>query len=648
MDFLSNVFRSLLFFFDQIIYGFIPKVYDFIEILAKQTLFSEGEIKGIADNIYAILGVFMLFRVAFILLNAIIDPDKLTDKERGASKVFTRLVVAIILIVAIPFAFDYAFRLQNAILESNVISKIIIGTDANAETASAGNEIGRTTLSAFISCKDNSTDCQTNLGNAMKDAFPANGATSSFSALSDLINAKNTSGNEDYTYNYTPGISTVCGGFILALLISFCFDVAVRIVKLGFLQLISPIAVVGYIEPKGEVFSKWLKMCISTFINLFVRLITISFVVYIIILVKNMSFFGEVGDTTTDPTTAAFIKIFVIIGALIFAKEAPKMISKLLNIEEGTVTDINPFKKLGAMAGAGFIGGATALALKPVAGTVGALGGGMASSAKGGSFKAGAMEGFTKGAKGITGKGGVGNLGKQLGGVAGAWRQGSNAGATIATGKDTKTGIINDIGQKYHDAASEAQRQYANTQADAKGKELFDKFKQAKANNEPNPYSALYSSKYAQGMQELSNYKSQLKNYGNQRQFFANRYQIDPDGKYQYNDADGNIKEITNKQAFEIASSNYNTAEKYVNNAKSAISEMDKLPTFKADAENRSLLESYENKQTPEFKDVPTPSTDQMHSTGSGSSYTRNASGEKTTASGIVLPNNYGDDTGKK
>ena len=55
---------------------------------------------------------------------------------------------------------------------------------------------------------------------------------------------------------------------ILFLLITFTIDVAVRAVKLSFLQLITPVAVIGYIEPGGGIFKTWLKMVVATFVNL--------------------------------------------------------------------------------------------------------------------------------------------------------------------------------------------------------------------------------------------------------------------------------------------------------------------------------------------------------------------------------------------
>ena len=73
----------------------------------------------------------------------------------------------------------------------------------------------------------------------------------------------------------------------LYIAVSFCFDMAVRAVKLGFLQLIAPIPLIAKVDPKkgDEVFNKWVKECTSTYLNLFVRLVAIYFALYILFLV---------------------------------------------------------------------------------------------------------------------------------------------------------------------------------------------------------------------------------------------------------------------------------------------------------------------------------------------------------------------------
>lgn len=438
-DFIINVFRSILFFFDQIIYGFIPTLYNFIDLLARQSIFSDADLQKFANNIYAVLGVFMLFRLAFVLLNAIIDPDKLTDKNKGAAKMVSRAIVALVLIVAIPWAFTFAFRLQKVIMDKNLIAKIIIGTDGSTG-GSPGQQMGKVALSSFLTCSDAIKTCdQDALDAGFNAAFPSADAedqNANFQKLSDLLNNKGEAKDQDsgdvYMYNYSAVISTICGGFILFMLVTFSFDIAVRVVKLGFLQLITPVAVIGYIEPDGGIFNRWLKMCFSTYINLFVRILAITFVIYILSLLDNANLFIDAQGNAVSGVTLAFVKIFIIIGALMFAKQAPDMLKSLFKLDEASLGTLNPMKKLasvpviGGAAAGGVALGATAAANRFAAGA-GALGGGIGSKLKGGTFAAGAKAGAAAGSKSIPIKKGV-KASDALKGMAGAGFAGGAAG----------------------------------------------------------------------------------------------------------------------------------------------------------------------------------------------------------------------------
>ena len=286
---MDNIFRFLFFFFDSIIYRFIPILYDFTELLARQQVISSENIESFANNIYALLGIFMLFRLAFILLNAIIDPDKLNN-EKGFTKIVTRIIQALFLIVIIPYAFEYAYSLQNNIIDKGIMTKVFFGGQT-AEAEDAGNVLAQTTLNSFYRCRDDLLEAKTDptdssrtimvckdegrLNDAFSDAFPsATGSSPNFSSLREILNTKASDG--EYFYEYNSIISTISGGLILFLLITFTIDVAVRAVKLSFLQLITPVAVIGYIEPGGGIFKTWLKMVVATFVNLFIRLLALS------------------------------------------------------------------------------------------------------------------------------------------------------------------------------------------------------------------------------------------------------------------------------------------------------------------------------------------------------------------------------------
>lgn len=539
IDWIVGIVCKVAFFIDSIIYGFIPKVYNFIYELANREFFSDGSLQKFASNIYIIVGIFMLFRLAFVLLNAIIDPDKLDNKDSGAIKIVSRLIVSLFLVIAIPVAFDYSVTIQKLILQKGLVEKIVLGgiTVKNTGTASGSSDVvncyyefnstdsaefpekvydvaytinsqsisvfsapksdvtqtdvfaygvdysnvashfsgvtgptlcpndisislsfsnqfakrvptinvvspseantsyninttpategtanqaggillGRIALSSFFYCNPKVTTC-TNDTLDFNSAFPTSG-NSNFSGLSDKLDE--TAAIEDkevHVVTYIPLLSTIVGGVILWLLIVFCFEVAMRVVKLGFLEMITPVAIIGYIQPKGEIFNKWLKMCISTYVNLFIRLFALSFALFIITTVVS---------STNGSVSMA--NLFIVFGALMFAKEAPKLISGLFGIDEGSIKGLNPFAK---MAGVGAMGLAASGAAKLGAGVAGGIGGLTGSAIRGGrgaELFNGIKAGASKGAAGVK-MGTKPNFRNMVGGLAASGISGGKAG----------------------------------------------------------------------------------------------------------------------------------------------------------------------------------------------------------------------------
>lgn len=501
---MDSLFRSIFFILDRIIYGLIPTVYNFVMTMARVDLFKPSAIQTLANNIYAILGLFLIFRLAFVLLNAIIDPEKLTDKNSGFGKMMTNFVVALVLIVVIPWGFDLSKQLQTEIIENDVIVRIFLGerTDRN----NPGQNMGSLSLQSFLSINEgllekigelqNVGDLYTITGlsgdevayaenyyKGFNAAFPRyiNGAPETpptFDNLADILNDKYQSPETNtkiFVYDYKMGISTICGIIILVMLVMLSFDVAVRVVKLGFLQIITPVAVMGYIEPKQELFKRWLDMCVKTYINLFIRIVAISFITYAMSAIS----LNNLGVPDIKPGTKLLIQIFLIVGLLIFAKELPKMLGTLFKLDEGSIGSLNPFARLKGMAGAGLIGGAAALGLKGVGGLTGAIGGGIGAKAKKGSFWAGAGQGGLQGLKNVklkdAVKGGLGGLGKTFAGSTfGAFGKGRDYAAGKVTGKEEKLGAFG--GTRIRDqVAAYAQELHTGKETkdfEAKGKNL--------------------------------------------------------------------------------------------------------------------------------------------------------------------------------
>lgn len=104
-------------------------------------------------------------------------------------------------------------------------------------------------------------------------------AENSFNRLPELN--KDILGKIDYTWL----LSTAVGIFVVIVLVIYCIDIAIRAIKLAAYQLIAPIPILARLLPGeqgSKVFSNWVKACISTYLEVFIRLGILFFVVLII------------------------------------------------------------------------------------------------------------------------------------------------------------------------------------------------------------------------------------------------------------------------------------------------------------------------------------------------------------------------------
>jgi len=105
---------------------------------------------------------------------------------------------------------------------------------------------------------------------------------------------------------------------------------------LAYLQIIAPVPILSYISDPDGSFKKWLKQCTTTFLDLFLRLAIIYFAVTMIGEVINQFSRAEgvIFDSTGLPAntfTALLVKIFIILGLLIFAKRVPELLKDLIS-----------------------------------------------------------------------------------------------------------------------------------------------------------------------------------------------------------------------------------------------------------------------------------------------------------------------------
>lgn len=360
----TELMRRLFALLDGIVAWAIELLYVLLIKIADTDVFGEL-IYQYLGRIYTFLGIFMVFKLSFAMINYIINPDTLTDKGKGFSKLITNVVISLILLAITPNLFDAAFKLQSDLLSSNAVYQIVTGkklptSDGNSnksleENAKVqGKEMSYAVYSSFI-YKSGGDDYELE---DQKICEIKAGATCLLDQ--DVIIKKD---GKKFTYEYKYLISTICGCAVAYMLLMFCFDAAVRSVKLGFLQIIAPIPILSMIDPgKGtDKVSKWGKECGKTFIDLFIRLAGIFFaldVIHSILSSKEMMKYYSSDASVNN----LFVRLFVIIGCLMFAKQLPNLIESILGIKlSGDGFSLK--KKLGNVPGLGVAKAAGAGAL---------------------------------------------------------------------------------------------------------------------------------------------------------------------------------------------------------------------------------------------------------------------------------------------
>ena len=431
MEIIENLFRTLMFFFDNIIYGLIPTIYKLFIYLSNINLFTTSDtnpLYQLIEHVYVLLGIFMLFKVSFSLLQYLVNPNDFSDSSKGVGKLVTNVLVVLVLLVSVPYIFNKASELQSTIVQKNIIGQLILGTTAS------GGESGDSTITAnkaevmakdlqftlygaffkvnssIEACKNTSgvlgsidvasdSGCleYLNTGIAEEDNAAANGVTLySFFKHAPSNNGTDEGENCDdetgvcddrnfgdlgsllwwkeegtYVIDFLPFVSSAVGVYVVFLLISFSIDIAIRAIKLCFLQMVAPIAIVSYIDPKESMkdgkLHNWIHECFTTYVSLFLRLATMFFIMLLVQMIassvlSNGEGVSYIGTQIPEDSYNIWIYLFLVIGAFMFAKELPKLIESIFGIKGSGDLHLNPFKNAG-MGALGVVGATAGAAI---------------------------------------------------------------------------------------------------------------------------------------------------------------------------------------------------------------------------------------------------------------------------------------------
>ena len=448
---LPKVFWGLLLDIDGIIYDLICYVFEIFYYLCGLQIFNNSDYVSIVNKIYVVLGLIMMFVLVYSLLRAVINPDEFAKGENSFPKLIKNVVISLAIIAFLPTAFTLAFNIQNSLIKYDVIPKLVLGDNSDvganngvpsvkvddaSEAVSGGRAIAFYTFKAFLTPNTSNAICDSTDSDTCRGKIRGNDGWGQNGTELSNVDSKVLNGDSFQTYTqfsesrrdhqltyYFP-ISTAAGIFILYVLLNFCFDMALRVIKLAFYQMIAPIPVICRVIPGGklkDVFSKWLKQVVSLFVEVFVRIFSLTFGVYLIgiVIIKFNTRLPGI-DSLNFVGQKTIVMALLIMSIVIFVKQMPKIIGELFGLDTGGM-------KLGLMdklaQGGALAAGAVA------GGALGSLGRNAVSAAK--NFKA------AKGGKDKAKALGAGLLSAGAGAISGG-RRGFSAGKNAKSFADAK------------------------------------------------------------------------------------------------------------------------------------------------------------------------------------------------------------------
>lgn len=403
---IADMMRLIFFFLDSIVYSLIPVVYRGIFALYDiDKIIGVGNTQNLLntakETVYSFLAIFMFFRVAFSLITMLVDPSLIDDKSKGAKKIVLNIFICLGLIVVVPVFFRVAKNIQTRVLEEKIIERAVGGDIySNDQNYNLGNELALSTWSVFLQPVVDEGDAYDAWKGVFESGNPTiwplpvlathlndttggilGGLATKIAGVAAILRA---TGTVTYQLGYIWLISGLVGIYVVWTMIKMLIDVAYRSIKFLLLEVISPIAIISYIDPKSSekgLFSKWLSETLKTYLSLFIRIFIFAMVSVILKQISVSSFFDE-GNILT--------RLFFILALVAFMKTAPKFIDNLFGTEISKGSDTKFASDL-LRGGLGAIGGAA----------TGAIGGAVVAGRKnlpmGRSVWEGAKKGLTGG-----------------------------------------------------------------------------------------------------------------------------------------------------------------------------------------------------------------------------------------------------------
>lgn len=358
--------RELIYNLSAFVYQIIIYLYKIFEKLCSARILDSEILDSMASRVGVILGIIMLFMTMFSVVQLVLEPEKLTDKEKGVGNIVKKILIVIVMLGMSSSVFSLMYGVQKTIIKSGIINKFLLPYELTEDAEeNFGGLLASNLFTAFFDLHErykvdgidgNEEGIQTCV-NSLRGEIIAYGT---FSQGLTCINNKDS--NDNYYVDFNWILLPIVGAFAVYFIFSYCLSVGMRTFQLTVLEVISPMAIVSYLSPKKDtMFQKWWKIYFSTYVDVFIRIAIINVSVFLIgvIFDANMSgtFWESVGGKTTEWYTNTLLTVFIIISLLMFAKKAPDLLKELFPGAPSKLGfGITPPKKLlDNMAGADLI-----------------------------------------------------------------------------------------------------------------------------------------------------------------------------------------------------------------------------------------------------------------------------------------------------
>lgn len=349
LEMINNGLKGLTAWISEFLYTGIAGLYELFMDMG--SMLYVDKFSDIYNKISLIIGVFMVFRTIFWLIEILINPDYMTDKEKAPINIIKKILVSVIMLAITPTLFKYGYDIQYEVVTSNLIAQVISPSGTEVTSAKkAGRLMAANLFNNFYSMNDEEgidtsaseyTTCSEYAG---KDGYyyrHLSGVANDDPNAGKLVNL---AGNLCLTYKQNISTSTGTikanivnfdglmavgvGVFVFWMILMYCISIGSRYIQLIFLQIIAPIPIMAYLTPKKDnMFSKWIKQCTTTYLDLFIRIAIINFSITLIsMILGENSIVSEISSSANN----GLIQIFLVLGLLTFAKKAPDLIQELL------------------------------------------------------------------------------------------------------------------------------------------------------------------------------------------------------------------------------------------------------------------------------------------------------------------------------